>query len=74
MYWRSASSCSMSPGSANSLSSSMSITPICAVFIASSSCLSNLSIASSSSFTSRAFGMSMIVRPVKSYFAANSST
>ena len=41
----------------------------CAVFFASSSCFSSLSIASSSSFTSSAFGHVIFCRPVNSYFA-----
>ena len=64
----------MSPGSAYSASSSMSITPICAVLAASSNCFSSRSIASSSSLISRAWGMVIGVRPVNSYLAASSST
>ncbi|MGC3968453.1 MAG: hypothetical protein QM775_14065 [Pirellulales bacterium] len=47
---------------------------ICAFFIASSICWSSLSIVSNSSLIARACSTDIGVRPVKAYFAANSST
>ena len=64
----------MSPGSANSESSSMSMMPMRAVLRASSSCLSSSSIFSSSSLTASACGTVIASCPVNSYLAASSST